>query len=180
TERRRAPRHRRQEGIRSTSAITDAPASRPVSVLGLGNSGRLALVILIAAVLGGRAGLPPGADFPKIASVALAHPEETRLGGQFERTAREHGGTSGFRIITVGIDGFLTRVQMIDAAQRTLNLQYFIFRGDETGRLLTAAVLRAADRGVRVRVLVDDGDTVTGDKQIIALDGHPAIEIRVF
>jgi cardiolipin synthase C len=151
-----------------------------VSAVGLGNSGRFALVILIATVLGGCAGLPPGADFPKVASAALAHPEETRLGGQFASAAREHGGTSGFRIITVGIDGFLTRVQMIDAAERTLDLQYFIFRGDETGRLLTEAVLRAADRGVRVRVLIDDGDTLAGDEQIIALDAHPAIEIRIF
>ena len=151
-----------------------------MSAVGLGNSGRFALVILIATVLGGCAGLPPGADFPKVASVALAHPEETRLGGQFASAAREHGGTSGFRIITVGIDGFLSRVQMIDAAERTLDLQYFIFRGDETGRLVTEALLRAADRGVRVRVLIDDGDTIAGDEQIIALDAHPAIEIRIF
>jgi putative cardiolipin synthase len=112
--------------------------------------------------------------------VALAHPEETRLGAQFGSAAREHGGTSAFRIITAGVDGFLTRVQMIDAAERTLDLQYFIFRGDETGRLLTDALLRAADRGVRVRVLIDDGDTIAGDEQIIALDAHPAIEIRIF
>jgi putative cardiolipin synthase len=151
-----------------------------VSVVGLGNSGRLALVIVIATVLGGCAGLPPGADFPKVASVALAHPEATRLGGQFATASQAHDGTSGFRIITVGIDGFLTRVQMIDAAERTLDLQYFIFRGDETGRLLTEAVLRAADRGVRVRVLIDDGDTIAGDEQIMALDAHPAIEIRIF
>ena len=112
--------------------------------------------------------------------MAFAHPEETHLGGLFAGAAQAHGGTSGFRIITVGVDGLLTRVQMIDAAERTLDLQYFIFRGDETGRLVTDALLRAADRGVRVRVLIDDGDTVAGDEQIIALDAHPAIEIRIF
>jgi len=83
-------------------------------------------------------------------------------------------------ILNVGVEGFLTRVQMIDAAERTLDLQYFIFRGDETGRLITAALLRAADRGVHVHVLIDDGDTVAGDEQILALDGHPSVEIRVF
>jgi len=141
---------------------------------------RSALAILTAVVLGACATLPPGAAFPKIASVALPHPQDTRLGGQFEAAANEHGGNSAFRIITVGVDGFLTRVQMIDAAERTLDLQYYIFRGDETGRLLTEALLRAADRGVRVRVLIDDGDTIAGDEQIIALDAHPAIEVRIF
>ena len=138
------------------------------------------LAILLTALLGGCASLTPGSNFPKAASVALAHPEATRLGTQFSAAASEHGGTSGFRIITVGVDGFLARVQMIDAAERTLDLQYFIFRGDETGRLLTDALLRAADRGVRVRVLIDDGDTVAGDEQILALAAYPGIQIRIF
>ncbi len=141
---------------------------------------RLLLVVLSVAVLGGCASLPPGSDFPRIASAALAHPEETRLGRQFDNAGREHDGSSGFRIIPVGADGFLIRMQMINAAQRTLDLQYFIFRGDETGRLLTAAVLHAADRGVRVRVLVDDGETEVGDEQISALRAHSAVEIRIF
>ena len=138
------------------------------------------IVGLLVAALAGCATLPPGADFPKTVSIALAHPEETRLGGQFARAAQEHDGASGFRIVTVGVDGFLIRAQMIDAAERTLDLQYFIFRGDETGRLLTEALMRAADRGVRVRILVDDGATVAGDEQILTLNGHHAIEVRVF
>ena len=138
------------------------------------------LILPIIAVLAGCASLPPGSDYPKVASSAFAHPEETKLGRQFAEAARQHGSDSGFRIIPVGADGFLIRMQMIDAAQRTLDLQYFIFRGDETGRLLTDAVLRAADRGVRVRVLIDDGDTVSGDEQLTALEAHPSIEIRIF
>jgi cardiolipin synthase C len=142
---------------------------------------RLALGAAIGvALIAGCAGLPPGADFPRQSSAALIHPEQTRLGGQFASASREHGGVSGFRILNVGVDGFLTRVQIIDSAERTLDLQYFIFRGDETGRLITKALLRAADRGVRVRVLVDDADTVAGDEQILALDGHASVEIRVF
>jgi cardiolipin synthase C len=123
---------------------------------------------------------PPGADFPKVQSVALQGPAETRLGRQFAATSAEHGGSSGFRIITQGVDGFLARAQIIAAAEKTLDLQYFIFRGDETGRLLTDGLLRAADRGVRIRILVDDGDTLPGDEQVLALDIHPLIEVRVF
>jgi putative cardiolipin synthase len=140
----------------------------------------ISFVVLIVAVLSGCATLPPGSDFSKTASSALAHPEETQLGRQFENAAHEHNGNSGFRIIPVGADGFLIRMQMINAAVRTLDLQYFIFRGDETGQLLTDAVLHAADRGVRVRILIDDGETVAGDDQITALEAHPSVEIRIF
>lgn len=138
------------------------------------------LVILIVAVLSGCASLPPGSDFSKTASSALVHPEETRLGRKFDNAAHKHNGNSGFRIIPVGADGFVIRMQMINASERTLDLQYFIFRGDKTGRLLTDAVLHAADRGVRVRVLIDDGETKDGDEQITALNAHPSIEIRIF
>jgi len=71
-------------------------------------------------------------------------------------------------------------MQMINAAQRTLDLQYFIFRGDDTGRQLTEAVMHAADRGVRVRILVDDGQTVPGDERVTELAAHRSIEIRIF
>jgi len=143
---------------------------------------RPALVVVAVLVfsLGGCESLQPGANVPKSVSVALAHPEETNLGARFGNAALAHGGDSAFRIISVGVDGFLMRAQMIDAAERTLDLQYFIFRGDETGRLLTDGLLRAADRGVRVRVLVDDGDTLAGDEQISALDTHPNVQVRIF
>jgi cardiolipin synthase C len=137
-------------------------------------------VLLAVAILCGCAGLPPGADYPKPASAAFAHPEDTRLGRQFADAAREHGGNSAFRIINVGVDGFQLRMQMIDAAQSALDLQYFIFRGDETGRLLTDGLQRAANRGVRIRVLVDDGDRVAGDEQILRLLANPSVEVRIF
>jgi len=138
------------------------------------------LVGLIFSLLSGCSTLPPGSDYEKTVSSALANPDETRLGRQFRDASREHNGNSGFRIIQVGADGFLIRMQMINAAERTLDLQYFIFRGDETGRLLTSAVLRAADRGVRVRVLIDDGETLAGDEQITKLAAHHKIEVRIF
>jgi cardiolipin synthase C len=140
----------------------------------------LVIVAILAWSLPGCVSLQPGAGFPKAVSVALIHPEETHLGAQFDKAALAHPGESAFRIISVGVDGFLMRAQMIDAAEKTLDLQYLIFRGDETGRLLTDGLLRAADRGVRVRVLVDDGATVAGDEQILALDAHRNIQVRVF
>lgn len=110
----------------------------------------------------------------------MINPEQTKLGAQLENVTRENEGNSGFYLQSFGADGFLTRMQMINAAERTLDLQYFIFRGDDTGRLLTGALLRAADRGVRVRLLLDDGETIAGDEQITPLSAHRSVEIRVF
>jgi putative cardiolipin synthase len=180
-----------QSGLRRARTMAGHSTTRSVFSLGptaivfrCGGRGailaRAALTLIVATCFGGCSTLPPGANFPKTVSVALAHPEETSLGRQFESAASEHGGNSGLRIITLGVDGFLTRMQMIGAAERTLDLQYFIFRGDETGRLLTSGLLRAADRGVRVRVLIDDGATVAGDEQINALHAYPGVQIRVF
>ena len=140
---------------------------------------RFAGALLAAVTLGACVGRPPGADFPKHESVALPQSEESLLGRQFAGAARQHPGDSGFRVISVGADGFRVRAQLIDAAQRSLDLQYYIFRGDETGRMLTEHLLRAADRGVRIRVLVDDGDTVAGDEQILRLLSH-AVELRIY
>ncbi len=137
-------------------------------------------VAVLIAFLGGCSTLPPGADFPKTVTTALPHPENTVLGQDFDKAAHANEGSSGFRIIQAGADGFLMRMQMIQAAQRTLDLQYYIFHGDETGRLLTGALIAAADRGVRIRILVDDGETEVGDEQISLLEAHPHIEVRIF
>jgi putative cardiolipin synthase len=87
---------------------------------------------------------------------------------------------SAFHMLPVGVDGLAARLELIDAASSALDLQYYIFRGDESGTLVARALLRAADRGVRVRVLLDDGDTLPGDERLFALAAHPLIEIRVF
>jgi len=138
------------------------------------------LVVLALAALGGCATQPPGSDFPKNTSTAFDRPAETRLGRQFVDSRAQHGTDSGFRLIAAGAEAFLIRMEMINAAERSLDLQYYIFHGDETGRLLTAAVLHAADRGVRVRILIDDAETAPGDDQVTALAAHRSIEIRIF
>ena len=139
-----------------------------------------ACTVLAVCTLGGCATVAPYAGFPKTASVSIAHPENTVLGRRFAAEAGQHADASGYRLISVGIDAFRARMEMIEAARETLDLQYYIFRGDETGRLLTAALRRAAGRGVRIRVLVDDGDTEQGDEQLLQLAVFPTVEIRVF
>jgi len=122
----------------------------------------------------------PGGNYPKHASSAIAHPENTPLGDKLKSLAGDHPGTSGFELLPLGHDSLRARLELADAAQRTLDLQYFIIQNDTTGKLVMEAVLRAAERGTRVRMLVDDYDDLAHDQRIATLAAHPGIEIRIF
>ncbi len=105
---------------------------------------------------------------------------ETRLGRSVVPRARLHPGQSGIVELRDGRDAFAARVLLADAAERTLDLQYYIWRNDMSGALLFAAVCRAADRGVRVRLLLDDNNTSGLDPFLAALASHPNIQVRLF
>lgn len=145
-----------------------------------GTACRLLEMSVLALLLGGCGSLPPGADYPRRASTAFDSPATTRFGRHFATAVHAHPGQSGFYILSAGEDGFLIRMQIIQAAQRTLDLQYFAFHADQTGKLLANAILHAADRGVRVRLLLDDGERFGGDNQIATLVAHPHIQIRYY
>ncbi len=120
----------------------------------------------------------PGEHFTRAAELSPAHEANPALSAPARASAQ--GPASAFRLYSVGTDGLLLRLELIEQAQRSLDLQYYIFHGDESGRLITEALLKAAARGVRVRVLVDDGESVRGDEQLFALAGAPHVAIRVF
>ena len=122
----------------------------------------------------------PGADYPKRESVALAHPEATRLGRQVAAGSGEPRERSGFRLLADGENSFLVRAELAATAERTLDIQYFILQDDETGKLLVASLLRAAGRNVRVRLLLDDAEDVSKNPLLAALAAQPNIEVRVF
>jgi putative cardiolipin synthase len=113
-------------------------------------------------------------------SAAFAEHESTKIGGQLVARAAEHPGESGFAIIRYGRQALTARVALADLAERTLDVQYYIWEADATGRILAERLVRAAERGVRVRVLVDDMNMSGRDARIAALDAHPNIEIRLF
>lgn len=102
------------------------------------------------------------------------------MGQQLAPAKAEHPGLSGFKLLPVGIDSFLLRMEMAEAAGRTLDVQYFLIQSDDTGQLLIEALLRAADRGVRVRVLLDDAGSFGRDAQVRTLAGYPNVELRLF
>jgi cardiolipin synthase C len=130
--------------------------------------------------LAGCSTVPPGAHFPKTPPRAQLAPQDTRLGTHFQDVVTTHGNLSGLRVISIGVEGFLARIEMINAAERSLDLQYYIFRNDETGTLVRDALTHAAQRGVKVRILIDDADTHPGDERIFTLANVPNIEIRIY
>ena len=77
-------------------------------------------------------------------------------------------------------DAFAARLALADAAQRSLDVQYYIWHKDMTGSVLIERLLRAADRGVRVRLLLDDIGTMPSDDVLLTIDSHPNIEVRMF
>lgn len=91
-----------------------------------------------------------------------------------------HPGQSGFQLLATGADAFTTRLALVQAAQHSLDVQYYSAGEDVTGRLLLQALLDAANRGVRIRMLVDDINRRHTDPAFAAVDQHPNIEIRVF
>jgi len=89
-------------------------------------------------------------------------------------------GRSGMALLSDNLDAFAVRALTARGAHRSLDLQYYLWHDDLTGRLLHYELLRAADRGVRVRLLLDDLNAHGGQSPLIALDQHPNIEIRMF
>jgi len=94
--------------------------------------------------------------------------------------ANAQSGQSGFGLLTAGDEAFLARAFLIARARRTLDLQYYLFKADASGAMLSAAILQAADRGVRVRLLVDGWPLLWRDPQSALLNTHPNVEIRLF
>jgi putative cardiolipin synthase len=91
-----------------------------------------------------------------------------------------HPGKSGFSIVNTGRDAILTRLALADVSEKTIDAQYFIWEGDSSGLLLIDRLIKAADRGVRVRLLLDDMTSHGKDLGLAVLNQHPQIEVRVF
>jgi putative cardiolipin synthase len=89
-------------------------------------------------------------------------------------------GLSGFSIVRYGRPALTLRVALADLAEKSLDVQYYIWEADATGRILAERLVRAAERGVQVRVLLDDINLSGRDERIAALDAHPNIQVRLF
>ena len=105
---------------------------------------------------------------------------DTRIGRHIGPRQLARGSRSGFVLLTTGMDAFVARMVLAGAAERTLDVQTYIVRTDDSGRLLLHALMLAADRGVRVRLLLDDHNLAGLDETLALLDAHPNVAVRLF
>src|SRR5690606_6997397 len=89
-------------------------------------------------------------------------------------------GKTGALLLPDGLDAYAARAMTAQKAGRSLDLQYYIWHDDCTGHLLVREVHAAAERGVRVRILLDDMNAAGRDPQWMALDAHPNVELRLY
>jgi len=139
---------------------------------------RVPAILVAMTLLSACAGLPPLEG--RAPSVALADTADTRLGRLLAAPVAAHPGKTGIYALGVPGDAFAARVLLAGAADRSLDVQYYIWHDDQTGRLMAEALWRAAERGVRVRLLLDDNGIAGLDAMLAALDAHPNIEVRLY
>src|SRR4029077_3010112 len=137
-----------------------------------------ALIWLAQIITGRHTGTRP--HYQRTVSPAFEGFASTRLGQFFGAAADEHPGLSGFNLLSHGREAFIARLALADLAERSLDMQYYMWDGDTTGRIVVDHVMKAADRGVRVRLLVDDPFYKDSDSIKACLDAHPNVEIRLF
>ncbi len=130
------------------------------------------------ALVAGCASLPTPEG--RTASSALTGTSQTRLGLGVAPLVSAHPGKTGIHPLFEPRDAFAARVLLAAAAEKSIDAQYYIWHGDTVGNLVFQALRQAADRGVRVRLLLDDMNTKGLDPVIAALDAHPNIEIRLY
>ena len=136
------------------------------------------LAAVVISLIAGCATLPK--DFDRPESYALTDTEKTAFAKVKTREREAHPGKSGFLLLGRGLDAFVARAVLSNYAERSIDVQYYLYHKDLVGRLFTDLLFKAADRGVRVRLLVDDMDLAGRDVGAVAMDSHPNIEVRIF
>lgn len=113
-------------------------------------------------------------------TVLPLQPAQTRIDRELRALQAGHPGQSGVAFLSEGLDAFAARSVITERAGRSLDLQYYIWHDDLIGHLMARALHDAAERGVRVRILLDDMNAQDKDALMMALDTHPNIEIRLY
>lgn len=141
--------------------------------------GRFILAAAILISLSGCASID--FDYPRVESTTLIGTGDTYLDTKTAELIESKPDTeSGFYPLPNGIDALTARLLLADRAERSIDTQYYLIKADTTGLAFIDALLRAADRGVRVRLLLDDVFTTGYDAALAGLSSHPNFEVRIF
>jgi putative cardiolipin synthase len=139
---------------------------------------RRCAVAALMSMLCACASLPPLEE--RAATPVVMDSTPSNLARRAAAAAALRDGVSGVRILDTGLDAFAERAALIEAAQRSIDAQYYIWNSDLTGRYLAERLYAAAERGVRVRLLLDDVNVAGRDAVIAALDSHPRLDVRIY
>ena len=137
-------------------------------------------LVLFVALTSGCASLPPNSDRQE--SYALGDTENTELGIAATRHTSKNPGQSGFKLLSSGLDAFVARAALASAAESSIDAQYYLLHNDLVGRLFIDELIKASERGVRVRLLIDDMAINNSEQDIgfANLDTLPNFEVRIF
>jgi len=152
--------------------------TRRIASLRFGVRAERVVAVAVALLLAGCASVP--FDGPRVPSYAFDQPLLTPLGQVYLPQLASKPGQSGFHLLVSGPEAFAARAALAESTQRTLDLQYYSVARGSTSTLLLDAALRAAQRGVRVRLLVDDLNVGDRESDLAMLAGHPNVEVRLF
>ena len=134
--------------------------------------------VVVVLLLAGCASAP--LDYPKSESTAITTTDDTYLAQASLDWREEAPERDAFYPLTEGLDAFGARLALIDKAERTIDAQYFMMKPDSAGLVFVTELMEAADRGVRVRLLLDDIFTTVDDSIFVLLNEHPNVEMRLF
>ncbi|WBL32096.1 phospholipase D family protein [Sinirhodobacter sp. HNIBRBA609] len=122
--------------------------------------------------------LPPRDEDAVSRAIPLS--DQTPLGAQMSALAADHPGMDGVAPLGAGEAAFATRVALVRQARESIDVQYYIWQTDTTGWMLLDELRQASERGVRVRLLLDDNGVPGLDAALAALDAQPNVEVRLF
>lgn len=136
--------------------------------------------VLVATVLSATGCAAISFDQPKDSSFAITDVSQTTLALEVGEWVAENDDLSGFYPLVSGSDALGARLHLIESAESSIDAQYFLMKFDTAGKIFAGALLEAADRAVRIRLLLDDVFTTASDEVLSVLDEHSNIEVRLY
>ncbi|MCH7337717.1 phospholipase D family protein [Acinetobacter sp. NIPH 2699] len=144
------------------------------------NKNMLAIYCTIVLTATGCSTLPKHKTLPTPQTTFQVDHSQTSLAQIIQPIQEQHPELTGYHVLFEPLEALSARLSLIDKAEKSLDLQYYIWDNDKVGALALHALIRAADRGVKIRLLIDDNNAKQTEGIFLALAQHPNIEIKLF